>query len=174
MKQSALLYSLAVGFALQKANARLMLAESCTGGLVSSWLTEIAGSSHWFDGAVVSYANAVKAEFLKVRQATLLMAGAVSRQTALEMAEGLKREHKKALVAAGSHTGATLVAASITGVAGPTGASKEKPLGLVHFGWSGPWGLDTDQRVFAGSRADIRRQAGLFALSGLFARLSSR
>ena len=174
MRSEALLTSLAVGFALQRLNARLMVAESCTGGLVSSWLTEIAGSSHWFDGAVVSYANAVKAEFLSVRKATLLMQGAVSRQTALEMAEGLRREHKKALVAAGVHTNATLVAASITGVAGPTGASVDKPLGLVHFGWVGPWGQEAGQAVFSGTRAEIRGKAALFALSGLFSRLSSR
>jgi PncC family amidohydrolase len=173
MTPQSLLISLAVGFALQRQNARLMVAESCTGGLVSSWLTEIAGSSHWFDGAVVSYANAIKAEFLKVRPATLLVQGAVSRQTALEMAEGLRREHKKALVAAGSHTSATLVALSITGVAGPTGGSIEKPLGLVHFGWAGPWGLEADQALLTGSRAEIREKAARLALSGLFSRLSS-
>jgi nicotinamide-nucleotide amidase len=172
MNRSALMAALAVGFALQRSRARLMLAESCTGGLASSWLTDIAGSSHWFDGGVVSYANATKVGFLGVKEATIRLHGAVSSQTAAEMAEGLRRQHRKSLVSFGTHTTATLAAASVTGVAGPTGGTPAKPLGLVCFGWSGPWGLETEQRRFQGNRSQIREQAAFYALSGILARLS--
>ncbi len=172
MNGSALMASLAVGFALQRSGVRLMLAESCTGGLASRWLTDIAGSSHWFDGAVVSYANATKVGFLGVKEATIRLHGAVSLQTAAEMAEGLRRQHRKALVGFGTHTTELLAAASVTGVAGPTGGSKAKPVGLVCFGWSGPWGLETEQRLFQGDRAQIREKAAFHALSGILARLS--
>lgn len=178
--RSALLYSLAVGFMLRKTGARLMLAESCTGGLVSSWLTEIAGSSHWLDGAVVSYSNAIKVITLGVQPSTLQAVGAVSEATAGEMAAGLLALHGQALVkatAAGVEhhlSGGPQVAISITGVAGPTGGTPEKPVGTVCFGWAGPWGVDTHTRFFPYKsmvRDEIRRQAALWSLSGLLARL---
>lgn len=175
MKHGALLHALAVGFAIERRGARLMLAESCTGGLASSWLTEIAGSSHWFDGAVVSYSNAVKSDVLGVRDVTLRVHGAVSRETATEMAEGLKRLHRKALARHSvHHAQEELVAAAITGVAGPTGATPGKPLGIVCFSWSGPWGTHTEERDFGGDRSEIRHLAAIYCLSGLLARLSAR
>jgi len=174
MERQALLVSLAVGFVLQRAGARLMLAESCTGGLASSWLTELAGSSHWFDGAVVSYANAVKADALKVRPTTLRQFGAVSAETALEMAQGVRRQHKKALVGFHAHPQAVLVSGAVTGVAGPTGGSAQKPVGTVFFAWAGPWGADSEQKTFVGNRQEIRRQATYYLLCGIFIRLSGR
>lgn len=176
----ALLAALAVGFALRKQEARVMLAESCTGGLVSSWLTEVAGSSHWVDGGVVSYSNASKLDFLGVQAQTLKHYGAVSEQTAAEMAAGLLAAHRQALEAARGmgiehhQAGGPLVALAITGIAGPTGATPDKPVGTVCFGWAGPWGVDTHTAFFprsVGTRGEIRRLAAFFALAGLLARL---
>jgi nicotinamide-nucleotide amidase len=172
MRRDILLLSLAVGFVLQRANARLSLAESCTGGLVSSWLTGIAGSSHWFDGGVVSYANGLKHHLLGVSAETLEQYGAVSAQTAAEMALGAQGQHRGALKSLDAHQDALLVSASITGIAGPGGGSPGKPVGTVFFGWAGPWGLDTGHQVFPGDRSQIRHLAAVFLLSGLFARLS--
>lgn len=171
MDRFDLMLALATGFALSKRHARLMAAESCTGGLVNHWLTTIAGSSHWFDGGVISYSNAVKITFLGVHPSTLRVHGAVSRQTAHEMADGMRRNHRKALAEPLSHVPDALYALSITGIAGPQGASLDKPIGLVHFGWAGPAGVETAQARFQGSRAEIQSQAARFSLAGLFQRL---
>lgn len=173
MDRVALMHSLAAGFILQKKSARLMLAESCTGGMISSWLTHIAGSSHWFDGAVVSYSNAVKSEELEVKAQTLRVHGAVSTQTAVEMAEGLRRLHRRALVGT-PHGQEDLVCASVTGVAGPTGGGPGKPVGTVCLAWAGPFGVQTEEHHFHGNRDQIRRQAALRCLSGLVSRLIGR
>lgn len=164
--EQVLAYS--VGFACLKRNARLMLAESCTGGLAASWVTTIPGSSHWFDGGVVSYANAAKTVFLGVSSETLAAHGAVSPEVAAAMASGLRAIHAERLAAA--HPGQRLTA-SITGVAGPGGGSREKPVGCVYFAWSDGSGVQTTRRVFAGDRPSIQRQAAFFALSGLVSRL---
>jgi len=166
-----LLMALATGFVLMRSNARLMTAESCTGGLVSHWLTGIAGSSHWFDGGVVSYANVSKVGFLGVRETTLRMQGAVSSQTAFEMADGLRRQHRRFLATPLAHVPDRLFALSVTGIAGPQGGQPKKPVGTVFFGWASPSGVDTEQRIFSGDRAAIQRCAALWALSGLVTRV---
>ena len=168
MNNIELVLAYAVGFACLKNNARLMLAESCTGGLAASWVTAIPGSSHWFDGGVVSYANAAKSAFLGVSEETLAAHGAVSHQVAAEMAQGLRTIQRDRLPA--THPGPRL-AAAITGVAGPGGGSLEKPVGCVFFGWSDAQGISTQRRVFPGDRGSIQRQAAFCALSGLVSRL---
>ena len=101
---------------------RIATAESCTGGLVAALLTEIAGSSDVFDRGFVTYSNAAKQDLLGVQAATLQAHGAVSAETAREMAWGALRRSQ-------AH-----IAVAITGVAGPGGGSADKPVGLVHFG----------------------------------------
>src|SRR3954469_11316719 len=131
-------------------------AESCTGGLVAGAITDIAGSSAWFERGFVTYSNDAKMELLGVLKATLDAHGAVSEPTAREMAEG-------ALL----HSRAQL-AVAITGVAGPGGGTVDKPVGMVCFAWSG-LGVPTVAvtKRFAGNRAGVRRAAVLAALEGL-------
>ena len=118
-------------------------AESCTGGLVAAAVTEIAGSSAVLDRGFVTYSNAAKMRMLGVAEATLDAHGAVSRETALEMARG-----------AVEHSDAT-ISVAITGIAGPGGGSPDKPVGLVHFAAAGPGGAVHVERRFG----DIGRQA---------------
>lgn len=168
MKTIERVLAYAVGYACLRSGARLMLAESCTGGLAARWVTAIPGSSHWFDGGVVSYANSAKTALLGVSAATLANHGAVSHQVAAEMVMGLRKIQAGDL--ASSHPGPRL-AASITGVAGPGGGSPEKPVGCVFFGWSDPNQIWTARHTFQGDRDDIQQQAAFCALSGLVSRL---
>jgi nicotinamide-nucleotide amidase len=131
-------------------------AESCTGGWAAQVITHTAGSSAWFDRGFVTYSNEAKQDMLGVRPETLAAHGAVSEETAAEMACG-----------ALAHSDATL-ALSITGIAGPTGGSPDKPVGTVCFGWCVRDGLpQTERRQFAGDREAVRRQAVIHALNGL-------
>ena len=142
-----------VGAQLKARGALLVTAESCTGGWAAQALTAIAGSSAWFERGFVTYSNAAKEEMLGVRAATLSRHGAVSEQTAREMALG-----------ALAHSRGTL-ALAITGVAGPTGGSAEKPVGTVCFAWARkgkPASAET--RHFAGDREAVRRQSVEHAL----------
>ncbi|HUH49667.1 MAG TPA: CinA family protein [Mycoplana sp.] len=107
--------------AFSDSGLRVATAESCTGGLIVAALTEIAGSSAVVDRGFVTYSNAAKTELLKVSEATLALHGAVSQETAIEMARG-------ALAASNAE-----VAIAVTGIAGPGGGSQEKPVGLVHL-----------------------------------------
>ena len=100
---------------------RISLAESCTGGLVSSSITSIAGSSNFFESAIISYSNNAKIELLGINKNLILKHGAVSKEVALSMAKNLHRLTR-------SH-----ICASITGIAGPGGGSKQKPVGTVYF-----------------------------------------
>ena len=108
-----------IGGALLEKGLKLALAESCTGGLLSSVITGTPGSSEYFQGSVVAYANEVKVSELGVKAATLKKHGAVSKETAREMAQGVRKAF---------HAG---ISASITGIAGPGGATARKPVGLV-------------------------------------------
>ena len=136
--------------------AMLASAESCTGGWVSQELTAIAGSSAWFERGFVTYSNAAKEEMLGVSAETLARHGAVSEQVAKEMARG---------ALAHSHAG---VALAVTGVAGPTGGSAEKPVGTVCFAWAGAGLAErAETRRFAGDRESIRRQSVEYALTGV-------
>ena len=129
-------------------------AESCTGGMIGEAITEIPGSSEVYLGGVISYANSVKENVLGVSHDTLITYGAVSVETAREMAEGVRRL-----------TGAD-VAVSVTGIAGPDGGSAAKPVGTVCFGVSSADGVKTERVQFspALTREDIRRAAVLYAL----------
>lgn len=106
----------------EKLDLKISLAESCTGGLLSSLITELPGSSSFFETSVVTYSNKSKIMFLGVKKDTISKHGAVSHQTALEMVKGLKAKTK------------TDIALSITGVAGPTGGTINNPVGTVYFG----------------------------------------
>lgn len=130
-------------------------AESCTGGLVGGAITAVPGSSAAYLGGVVSYANEVKHGVLGVSADTLATVGAVSPETAAQMAEGVRR-----LVGAD-------LAVSVTGIAGPDGGSADKPVGLVWFGLASAAGTRTEKAIFAGDRARVREQAVVHALGML-------
>ena len=180
------LLGLSLGWAAQRLGARIALAESCTGGLASSWLTRVAGSSQWFEGGVVSYSNAVKMHQLQVPFAFFETHGAVSEPVARAMAEGLGQlagPLAKGLSFNASFSSGPLLTAAITGVAGPTGGSKEKPVGLVWFAWAEfdrqhPQGLPRQTwsscQRFAGDREAIQQQAAWYALAGLLGHLLAR
>lgn len=149
-----------LGAKLNANELTLTLAESCTGGMVAEAITRIAGSSAWFDRAFITYSNAAKIEMLGVSALTLNQFGAVSEQTALEMAVGaLKHSHAQ-------------IAGSITGIAGPDGGSSEKPVGTVCFAWVGHhFAAQTTTQHFKGNRQSIRQQAAAAMLTGLIDRL---
>lgn len=151
----------AVGLALQKRQLMLATAESCTGGGVAQAITEIAGSSEWFDCGFVTYSNASKMALLRVPAAILSAHGAVSEETAAAMASG---------ALAGS---AAQVAVSTTGIAGPGGGTPGKPVGTVCFGWAFGDAVDTEQVLFAGDRHAVREQTVLHALQGILRRLET-
>ena len=134
---------------------RLVTAESCTGGWVAQAVTAIAGSSNWFDRGFVSYSNEAKQDMLGVQPAALAEHGAVSEVVVREMVEG-----------ALAHSRADL-ALAISGIAGPTGGSTEKPVGTVWLAWAVRDGVRT-ARVFhfQGDRAEVRRQSVMVALRG--------
>lgn len=141
-----------VGDLLRRRGLTLALAESCTGGLVAGRITRIAGSSDYFLLGAVTYANAAKERILGVPSETLRRHGAVSRETALAMAEGARR-------AAGAS-----VAVSITGIAGPAGGTPEKPVGTVYFGLAAAEGRWWRRGAFLGDRETIRRWSAQEAL----------
>ncbi len=136
-----------LGAACVSRGVMLAGAESCTGGLIAATLTAVAGSSAWFDRVFVTYSNAAKVELLGVAPATLDAFGAVSEETAREMALGALKQ-----------SGANL-AYAVTGIAGPTGGTPEKPVGLVCFGFSGAGGVQSLSRRFDGDRAAVRAQS---------------
>ena len=129
---------------LSGAGQTLAVAESCTGGLIASMLTAIPGSSAYFAGGVVAYQNEVKEKQLGVRSETLTAFGAVSEQTAREMAEGVR-----------SRLNSTY-GLSVTGIAGPSGGTPEKPVGLVYGAVAGPDGTQVFRMQFRGSREQVR------------------
>jgi nicotinamide-nucleotide amidase len=144
----------AAGRALQAAHWRLVTAESCTGGWVAKCLTDIAGSSTWFERGYVTYSNAAKVQSLGVLAPTLQRHGAVSAETAQQMAQG-------ALLQSGAD-----VAVAVTGIAGPDGGSADKPVGLVWFAVARrAGGLQTEQHQFGGDRAAVRSAAVARALA---------
>jgi nicotinamide-nucleotide amidase len=149
-----------LGERLKAKGLMLATAESCTGGWVAQAVTAIAGSSDWFERGFITYSNEAKREMLGVGSGTLERFGAVSEETAREMALG---------AVAASRTD---VAAAVTGVAGPAGGTPAKPVGMVCFGWAFKDGrADTMTRNFAGDREAVRRQSVVVALEGLIERL---
>ena len=139
----------------------MSLAESCTGGLVCAALTELAGSSEWFERGYITYSNQAKTDCLGVPAGLIEAHGAVSEQVAKAMAEGARMN-------SGSNA-----AISITGVAGPSGGSPEKPVGTVCFGWATENQTLTKTKHFDGDRQMVRQQATEFALTELIALLRS-
>lgn len=146
-----------LGRLLKAKGEKLVTAESCTGGGVAEAVTAIAGSSEWFDRGFITYSNEAKIEMLKVSAATLELHGAVSEDTAREMALGA--------LAASPGT----VSVSVTGVAGPGGGSPAKPVGMVCFAWarSGEAMPRSETRRFAGDRQSVRVQSVVHALRGI-------
>ncbi|MBC7574429.1 MAG: CinA family protein [Herminiimonas sp.] len=144
-----------VGRLLQSKGLLLAVAESCTGGGVAHAITEIAGSSNWFDCGFITYSNASKTELLDVSAALIAQHGTVSEEIAAAMAEG-------ALKNSNAH-----VTLSTTGIAGPGGAVPGKPVGTVCFGWTLGHNTHTERLVFAGDRHAVRSQTVVHALRGL-------
>ena len=143
-----------------KARGQMMAsAESCTGGLIAGACTEISGSSDWFVRGFVTYSNAAKTELLDVPAVLIKDHGAVSDAVARAMAAG-------ALV----HSRAQW-AVAVTGVAGPTGGSVDKPVGTVWLAWATPHGVQAEHHRFPGDRTAVRRATVQRALAGLLQRL---
>lgn len=146
--------------ALAAADAVLVTAESCTGGWIAKLLTDVPGSSSWFERGFVTYSNAAKCELLDVSEKTLAREGAVSETVAAQMASGALRA---------SHG---TIAVSVTGIAGPDGGTPDKPVGTVCFAWCERGGAPRTQRMqFAGDRAAVRLHAAQRALQGVLEHL---
>lgn len=145
-----------LGERMLAAGMQVALAESCTGGWVAKIITDIVGSSSWFDRGFVTYTNESKHELLGVSADTLATEGAVSAATVAAMARGaLARSHAQ-------------LSCAISGIAGPGGATPTKPVGLVWFAWAvRDTDVRTEQQIFAGDREAVRRQAVAHALRGL-------
>jgi nicotinamide-nucleotide amidase len=149
-----------VGSRLKRRGLKLATAESCTGGWIAQAVTSVAGSSEWFERGFVTYSNEAKKESLGVRTATLSRYGAVSEETARAMAAGALRRSR------------AQVAVAVTGIAGPGGGTREKPVGLVCFAWARRRGApESATRRFGGGRESVRRKSVVAALQGLLERL---
>ena len=150
-----------VGRRLKSAGLLLAAAESCTGGWIAKALTDVAGSSAWFERGFITYSNESKVAMLGVRQSSVDAFGAVSEAVAREMAEGA------------CHWSRAQMAVAVTGIAGPDGGSKEKPVGTVWIAWRRADGrVDAREFHFPGDRESVRRHTVLAALEGLKAGLT--
>ena len=180
-----------LGATLKAQNLTLVLAESCTGGMVSEAITSIPGSSAWFDRAFITYSNQSKIDCLRVLSETLEQFGAVSEQVAVEMALGninsIQRNHKNHTLQIEQEKSINLVSASITGIAGPaivrtkltanlgidltkkssTNIIEEKPVGLVCFGFVVKNKICASTQHFKGTRRQIRQQATHYVMTQL-------
>lgn len=157
MEAEILRLSAQVGLRLAALKAKVTCAESCTGGWLAKSITDIAGSSGWFDYGFVTYSNQAKQRLIGVSEETLERYGAVSAETVREMARG-------ALLAAGAD-----FSLSVSGIAGPGGGTEDKPVGTVWFGLSDKTGaLVAREARFDGDRNAVRLQAVRFALQTLY------
>jgi nicotinamide-nucleotide amidase len=145
--------------ALKAREQMMATAESCTGGLIAGACTELSGSSDWFERGFVTYSNAAKSELLGVPAALIEAHGAVSEPVVRAMATG-------AVVNAHAHW-----SVAVTGIAGPTGGSADKPVGSVWFGWATPQGVFTEHQRFDGDRRAVRQATVAHALGGLLQRI---
>ncbi len=145
---------------LERRGWRLACAESCTGGGIAAALTDLAGSSAWFDRGFVTYSNQAKQDMLGVAEETLARHGAVSRETAVEMARGALAR------------GQAQLSVAVTGVAGPSGGTPHKPVGTVWLAWADAQGVSAVCEHFPGDRAQVRAATVDAALRGLLERLS--
>jgi nicotinamide-nucleotide amidase len=151
-----------IGAACLPRRILIATAESCTGGWAAQVITHTAGSSAWFERGFVTYSNDAKVDMLGVSRETLTQHGAVSRETAAEMAAGALENSK------------AMFSLAITGIAGPTGGSPGKPVGTVCFAWCQVGEAPaTEIATFAGDRETVRRQAVVHALRGLLTRLDA-
>lgn len=145
-----------LGQVLKASGKKIATAESCTGGWIAQAVTDVAGSSAWFDRGFVTYSNAAKVQMLGVNQQTLDNYGAVSAETATEMAAG-------ALANSDAD-----VAVAVTGIAGPDGGTAEKPVGTVFIAWAAKDGeTKTVKMQFTGNRREIRAQTVKRAINGI-------
>jgi len=152
-----------VGAALYAHGIMLATAESCTGGGVASAVTEIAGSSTWFDRGFITYANQSKVDMLGVSPDTLARFGAVSEATVREMVDGAL------------HHSQAQIGLAVSGIAGPGGGTPDKPVGTVWFAWGVKDGVSVARlHHLAGNRAEIRAQAVCIALQGVLELLGHR
>jgi nicotinamide-nucleotide amidase len=149
-----------ISTALLQAQWQLATAESCTGGLIAAACTEIPGSSRWFERGFITYSNASKSELLGVDSHIIALNGAVSEPVALAMAQGALRH---------SHAD---IALSVTGIAGPGGASAEKPVGTIWFAWVTRQQHWTECCHFTGTRRQVRQQTVAHSLQKLYALIS--
>ena len=162
MDSELIALSESLGAACRQRRLLLATAESCTGGWAAQVITHTAGSSEWFERGFVTYANEAKVEMLGVRPETLQEFGAVSQETAAEMAVGALKNSK------------AMFSLAITGIAGPTGGSPGKPVGTVCFAWCRVGETaEAETAQFAGDREAVRRQAVVYALRGLLRRLDA-
>ena len=144
---------------LTRRQQRLATAESCTGGLIAGALTDLPGSSIWFERGWITYSNAAKCEELQIDNALIAQHGAVSEAVAAAMASGAH------------HMAHADYALAVTGIAGPDGGTPDKPVGTVCFGWRTPTRTLTETQHFSGDRHAIREQSVAHALAGLVALL---
>jgi len=145
----------AVGRMLRETGNSLAVAESCTSGMLAARITRVPGSSDYFLGGVLCYANTVKQSLCGVSAGLLEKHGAVSAEVAEALAQGIRRALNSS------------IGLSVTGIAGPGGGSAEKPVGLVHFGVAGPDGYTHERRIIPGDRESIRERASTYALADL-------
>jgi len=153
MKQGIEPIEVIIGRLFRKRGWRLSIAESCTGGLIGHRITNVPGSSDYFDGGVITYSNDAKIELLKVPEETIAAYGAVSRQTAVAMAEGIRKLR------------GIEVGIGVTGIAGPAGGTEAKPVGLVYIALSSPVRVECKEFRFDGDREMIKLQASEAALN---------
>jgi nicotinamide-nucleotide amidase len=160
-KQSTLELRGLVADFLLKRSWMLVTAESCTGGLIAACCTDLAGSSQWFERGFVTYSNAAKTEMLGVDAELIATHGAVSEPVARAMALGaLEHSHAQVSVA-------------VTGIAGPSGGTADKPVGTVWFAWALPGGVHSEMHCFPGDRGGVRAATLDHALRGLAQRLQA-
>lgn len=145
----------ALGVVLREKKATIGVAESCTGGLISHRITNVPGSSNYFERGVVAYSNKAKVDFLGVSEEVLSSCGAVSSETAMAMAYGIKK------------AACTTFGLAVTGIAGPGGGTPEKPVGLVFMAIAGPNGVEVIASRFDGERAEIKEKTAEAALTWL-------
>ena len=145
-----------IGDLLRQSGQKLAVAESCTGGLISDRITNVPGSSDYFIAGVVSYANQAKVNLLQVRRATLESVGAVSRQTVIEMARGVRQVNS------------VEIGVSVSGIAGPGGGTGDKPVGTTWIGLSSTDYENAWRYLFQGSRREVKEQAAQMALQVLY------
>lgn len=148
-----------LGAALLRKSMTVSTAESCTGGWVAKTITDVPGSSQWFDRGYVTYSDAAKQALLGVTAAQLDAHGAVSEAVAAAMAAGARAAAQADC------------AVAVSGIAGPAGGMPDKPVGTVCFAWAGPTGVVTAREHFAGDRDAVRRRSVACALARLLAHI---